>query len=59
MKTYKYDMANDFTTYTHDESKKKETNYRMRSMRLELISLVAKLLSKAMGLLGIELPERM
>ena len=56
---YAYDLAKEFNQYYHDVSILREPDSRLLSMRLELISLVAKLLSKAMGLLGIELPERM
>ena len=56
---YSYELAKEFNQYYHDVSILREPDSRLLSMRLELISLVAKLLSKAMGLLGIELPERM
>ena len=37
----------------------KETDEEARLFRLALISVIAKVLTKAMGILGIELPERM
>ena len=56
---YAYDLAKDFNQYYHDTPILKEEDKAVLKYRLCLISLVAKVLSKGMGILGIELPERM
>lgn len=56
---YAYDLAKDFNQYYHEVSILKEENSGIRSLRLVLIDSIAKVLSKAMGILGITLPERM
>ncbi len=56
---YSYDLAKEFNQYYHDTSILKEPDADLLAMRLELASNVAKVLSKAMSLLGIQLPERM
>ena len=56
---YSYELAKEFNQYYHDTSILKEPDAALLAMRLELVSLVARVLSMAMGLLGIELPERM
>jgi len=56
---YSYELAKEFNQYYHDTSILKEPDAVLLSMRLALISLVADVLSKAMALLGITLPERM
>jgi len=56
---YSYELAKEFNQYYHDTSILKEQDATLLSMRLELIGIIADVLSKAMALLGIELPERM
>lgn len=56
---YAYDLAKEFNQYYHDYSILRESDEEIRSFRLSLISVIAKVLTKAMGILGIELPERM
>ena len=56
---YCYDLAKEFNQFYHDFSILKEENARIRNFRLQLCTAVAMILKNAMGLLGIELPERM
>jgi arginyl-tRNA synthetase len=56
---YAYDLAKEFNQYYHDVSIMREEDEKVRLFRLALIDVIAKVLTKAMGILGIELPERM
>ena len=56
---YAYDLAKEFNQYYHDTPILKEENTGLLRYRLTLIDKVAKVLVKAMSILGIELPERM
>lgn len=56
---YCYELSKEFNQYYHDTPILKETASQVLSMRLSLISSIAVILEKAMGLLGIQLPERM
>lgn len=56
---YAYELAKEFNQYYHEVSILKEENSGIRSQRIVLIDSIAKVLSKAMGILGITLPERM
>ena len=56
---YAYDLAKEFNQYYHDVSIMREEDEQVRMFRLSLICVIAKVLTKAMGILGIELPERM
>ena len=56
---YCYDLAKEFNQYYHDTPILKEENIDVLQMRLLLIETLANVLVKAMGILGIELPERM
>lgn len=56
---YCYELSKEFNQYYHDTPILKETDSKVLSMRLSLISSIAVILEKAMGLLGIQLPERM
>lgn len=56
---YAYELAKEFNQYYHDISILKEEDQAVRSMRLVLIGKIAELLTKAMNILGITLPERM
>ncbi|MBQ4389175.1 MAG: arginine--tRNA ligase [Bacteroidales bacterium] len=56
---YAYELAKEFNQYYHDTPILKEENEAVLKYRLELIATLARTLRSAMGLLGIELPERM
>ena len=56
---YAYDLAKEFNQYYHDTPILKESDTAVLKYRLVLIDAVARVLRSAMGLLGIDLPERM
>ena len=56
---YCYDLAKEFNQYYHDTPVLKEPDAVLLEMRLALIDTLARTLRSAMGILGIELPERM
>ena len=56
---YAYDLAKEFNQYYHDTPILREENQGILKFRLELISVMARTLRCAMGILGIGLPERM
>lgn len=56
---YAYDLAKEFNQYYHITPILKEEKSELIGQRLMLISIVADVLTKAMAILGIELPERM
>ena len=56
---YAYALACDFNSFYHDLSILNEPDVAKRAFRLLLAKNVAKVLNAAMGLLGIEMPERM
>jgi len=56
---YAYELAKEFNQYYHEISILKEEDPEIKSQRLVLIDLISKVLKKAMGILGISLPERM
>ena len=56
---YAYDLAKEFNQYYHDTPILKEEDQAVLKFRLTLIDALARTLRSAMGLLGIELPERM
>jgi len=56
---YAYALAQDFNSFYHDYSILNEQDTAIRAFRLQLSAQVAKVLSSAMSLLGIEMPERM
>lgn len=56
---YCYQLASDFNSFYHDYSILGETNTDIRQMRVALCRCIANVLESAMGLLGIELPQRM
>ncbi len=56
---YAYELAKEFNQYYHDVTILKEEDASLRDQRLALIDLIARVLVKAMGILGITLPERM
>lgn len=56
---FSYDLAKEFNQYYHETQILKEPDAAVLKMRLALIATLASVLRKAMGILGIELPERM
>ena len=54
-----YDLAKEFNQYYHDTQILREPEAAVRSQRLALLEVIAKVLSTGMKLLGIDLPERM
>ncbi len=56
---YAFDLAKEFSQYYHDTSILKEEDSVVKANRLALISVIAGVLTKAMDILGITLPERM
>ena len=56
---YAYNLAKEFNQYYHDVTILKEADAGVRAQRLMLIATIAKVLVKAMDILGIQLPERM
>ena len=56
---YAYALACDFNSFYHDLSILNEPDPAKKALRLLLAKNVAKVLCSAMGLLGIEMPERM
>ena len=56
---YAYDLAKEFNQYYHDTPILREENGEILRYRLSLVENIAKVLVKAMSILGITLPERM
>ena len=56
---YCYDLAKEFNGFYHDFPILKEEDEQKRTVRLSLCEAVAKVIKSGMGLLGIEVPERM
>ena len=56
---YAYELAKEFNQYYHDTPILREENKAVLAFRLQLIELIARVLVKAMDILGIRLPERM
>lgn len=56
---YAYALACDFNSFYHDYSILNEPNEHIRAMRLMLSEQVARIIRRALELLGIEVPERM
>ncbi|EKD30880.1 MAG: hypothetical protein ACD_77C00459G0010 [uncultured bacterium] len=56
---FAYELAKEFNQYYHEVPILKEEDSLIRAQRLVLINSIAKVLSKAMTILGITLPERM
>ena len=56
---YAYALAQEFNSFYHDYSILNESDEQKKNLRLLLSAEVAKVLKHAMGLLGIEMPERM
>lgn len=56
---YAYDLAKEFNQYYHDVTVLKEEDVCVRGFRLLLLKVIAGVLTKAMLILGITLPEKM
>ena len=56
---YCYDLVKEYNQFYHDFSILREEDERRRHFRLVLSANVAKVVRLGMGLLGIEMPERM
>ncbi len=56
---YAYELAKEFNQYYHEVSILREEDVDKKVQRLLLIDVIAKVLTKAMSILGIQLPERM
>ena len=56
---YAYELAKEYNQFYHDYSILKEENVAVRSFRLTLSATVASVIKRAVGLLGMEVPERM
>jgi arginyl-tRNA synthetase len=56
---YTYDLVKEYNQFYHDFSILKEESQDLKKFRLVLSETVAKVVKTAMGLLGIEVPERM
>lgn len=56
---YIYDLVKEYNQFYHDFSILKEENKTVKELRLLLSENVAKVIKSGMGLLGIEVPERM
>ena len=56
---YAYELAKEFNQYYHDVSVLKADDDKVRSQRLALLAAIAQVLTKAMTILGIRLPEKM
>ncbi|MCF8379644.1 MAG: arginine--tRNA ligase [Bacteroidales bacterium] len=56
---YMYEVAKEFNQFYHEHPILKAENESVRKFRLELASVCSKLIYSGMGLLGIEVPERM
>ncbi len=56
---YSYELAKEFNQFYHDFSILKEENEGVRNIRLLLAQQAGEAIKNAMGMLGIEMPERM
>ena len=56
---YAYDLVKEYNQFYHDFSILREENEALKIFRLALSQNVGKIVKEAMGLLGIEVPERM
>lgn len=56
---YVYDLVKEYNQFYHDCSILKEEDAATRAMRLELSAVTADVVRRGMGLLGINVPERM
>lgn len=56
---YTYDLVKEYNQFYHDFSILREENETLKIFRLNLSAAIANVIKTAMGLLGIEVPERM
>jgi len=56
---YVYDLVKEYNQFYHDFSILREENEQLRAFRLRLSESISKVVKNGMGLLGIEVPERM
>ncbi|HQL69457.1 MAG TPA: DALR anticodon-binding domain-containing protein, partial [Bacteroidales bacterium] len=56
---YAYELAKEFNQYYHEYSILKEKDANILHFRLQLCRCTKEVMQKAMGLLGIRMPERM
>ncbi len=56
---YCYELVKEYNQFYHDFSILKEENIELRNFRLQLSTIVARIVKAGMQLLGIEVPERM
>ena len=56
---YVYDLVKEYNQFYHDYAILREEDARVRAFRLMLSANVAKVIKTGMGLLGIEVPDRM
>ena len=56
---YVYDLVKEYNQFYHDFSILREENELLRAFRLQLSESVSKVIKNGMGLLGIDVPERM
>ena len=56
---YTYELCKTFNGYYHDHSILREENVEIRQMRVKLAAEVARVINRAMKLLGIDVPQRM
>jgi arginyl-tRNA synthetase len=56
---YIYDLVKEYNQFYHDHLIIKESDYNVRNLRFVLSEIVSNIIKKGMGLLGIEMPERM
>ncbi len=56
---YVYELAKEFNQYYHDVSILKESDEATRAQRLVVLQQIAAVIKTGMGILGIEVPERM
>jgi arginyl-tRNA synthetase len=56
---YCYDLASEYNRFYHDFSVLHEEDEKKRTIRIALSAAVAQVIKNGMGLLGIEVPERM
>jgi arginyl-tRNA synthetase len=56
---YVYELAKNYNKFYHEKSILQAEEERLKQFRLQLSAASAKVISKAMGLLGIDVPERM
>ena len=56
---YCYDLVKEYNQFYHDFSVLKEKDEQKRNFRIVLSAAVGQVIKNGMGLLGIEVPERM